>query len=100
MFVRILLCSVFSAIAFAQDTDTPSPASKPFQFTGAVDAFYSANLNHPASGVNQTRNFDTHGDWALDFASFSVQANGPKVGFRLDTGFGEMYKTMNLADTW
>jgi hypothetical protein len=100
MLARILLCSSFCAIAFAQDPDIPPPTAKPFQFTGAVDAFYSGNLNHPASGVNQVQNFDTHDGWALDFASLSVQANGAKFGFRLDTGFGEMYKTMNLADTW
>jgi len=58
------------------------------------------NLNHPASEANQLQNFDTHDGWALDLASFSVQANGAHFGFRLDTGFGEMYKTMNLADSW
>ena len=58
------------------------------------------NLNHPASGTNWLQNFDTHDRWALDLASFSVQANGAHFGFRLDTGFGEMYKTMNLADSW
>jgi hypothetical protein len=78
----------------------PPPAAKPFQFTGALDAFYSVNLNHPASEANQLQNFDTHDGWALDLASFSVQANGAHFGFRLDTGFGEMYKTMNLADSW
>jgi len=101
MLVRFLLCSSICVIASAQDTDaTTAPPVKPFQFTGALDAFYSGNLNHPASGVNQTRNFDTRDGWGLDFASFSVQANGAKFGFQLDTGFGEMYKTMNLADTW
>ena len=100
MLTRFLLCSLLCAGAFAQDADTPATAAKPFQFTGTVDAFYSLNLNHPASGMNQIRNFDTQDGWALDFASFSVQANGQKFGFRLDTGFGEMFKTMNLADSW
>jgi hypothetical protein len=58
------------------------------------------NLNHPASGANQLQNFDTQDGLALDFASFSVQANGEYFGFRLDTGFGDMYKTMNQADSW
>ena len=100
MLGRLVLCSYSCAIAFAQDADTAPPAAKSFQFTGAADAFYSLNLNHPASGVNQIRNFDTQDGWALGFASFSVQANGAKFGFRLDTGFGEMYKTMNLSDSW
>jgi hypothetical protein len=99
----LLLC----VYAWAQDPQIPAPASdaappaaKPFQFTGAVDAFYSANLNHPSAGANQLQNFDTRDGWALDFASLSVQANYTHLGFRLDTGFGEMYKTMNLADSW
>jgi hypothetical protein len=100
MLARFLLCSLLCGGALAQDADTPPPAAKPFQFTGAVDAFYSLNLNHPASSVNQIRNFDTNDGFGLDFASFSVQANGAHLGFRLDTGFGEMYKTMNLADSW
>lgn len=92
----LLLCLRVSA----QDPQASSPPTKAFQFTAALDAFSSVNLNHPASGANQLHNFDSQDGWALDFASFSVQANGPKFGFRLDTGYGEMYKTMNLADTW
>jgi hypothetical protein len=100
MLARFLLCSLFCACASAQATGTPPAEVSPFQFTGAVDAFYSLNLNQPASDVNQLRNFDTKDGFLLDFASFSIQANGPKFGFHLDTGFGEMYRTMNLADSW
>jgi hypothetical protein len=95
-----MLCSL-SASVFAQDIDPPAqPAARVFQFTAALDVLYSANLNHPASGANQLRNFDTQDGLLLDLASFSVQAAGAKFGFRLDTGFGEMFKTMNLADSW
>jgi hypothetical protein len=86
--------------AFAQTADPPPAERSPLQFTGVVDAFYSFNLNQPGSGINQLRNFDTKDGFTLSSASFSVQANGPRFGFRLDTGLGEMYKTMNLPDTW
>ena len=97
--LRFIPCLFLCACAWPQNQPESSPG-KSFQFTGALDAFYSGNLNHPLSGDNQLRNFDTQDGWTLDFASLSVRANGPKFGLRLDTGFGEMYKTMNLADTW
>ena len=100
MLAKISLCSLLWTCAFAQDSDPVAAPAKMFQFTGVVDAFYSLNLNHPASDANQIRNFDNNTGLALDAASFTVQANGARFGFRVDTGFGEMYKTMNLADSW
>ena len=35
----------------------------PIDFSGLVDAYYSLNFNHPASGNNQLRNFDTSANW-------------------------------------
>lgn len=88
------------AVLCAQDPDKSSPDAKSFQFTGAVDVFYSFNTNNPASGTNQLRNFDTKDSLALGFASVSIQENGPRFGFRADAGCGEMYNTLSLSDSW
>jgi hypothetical protein len=83
------------------EDDPPSPASgTPVKFTGILDAFYSQDLNHPASGLAQFRNFDSNQGFELNAAELSVERDGERFGFRLDAGYGEMFRIMNLADGW
>ena len=75
-------------------------AAAPLKFTGVVDAFYSDDRNHPASGFAQFRNFDGSQGFQLNAAELSVERDGERFGFRLDAGYGEMFRIMNLADGW
>jgi hypothetical protein len=98
---HLLLSGLTLALAalclHAQD-DAPPPAS--LKFTGILDTFYSQDLNHPASGLAQFRNFDWNQGFELNAAELSVERDGERFGFRLDAGYGEMFRIMNLADGW
>jgi hypothetical protein len=86
----------------AQDPAASEPAAvgTPIRFTGVVDAFYSGDLNQPASGLAEFRSFDEKQGLELNAAELSVVRDGPQFGFQLDAGYGEMFRIMNLADGW
>lgn len=95
----------------AQDSATPDAteagsARQPAGFfsglkiTAVLDAFYSANLNLPTPSPAQFRNFDSNQGLELNAAAVSVERQGSHFGFRLDTGFGEMFRIMSLPDPW
>ena len=42
---------------------TALPSAGPIKFSGLVDGYYSLNFNHPDSGVNTLRNFDTRANY-------------------------------------
>ena len=50
------------------------------EVSGLIDAYYSLNFNHPASGVNQSRNFDLKGNnISLNMAKMTLErAPAPK----------------------
>lgn len=103
MFARAFpLLAVFAVVQLAQDGTSPpaQPTQTPLKFTGVLDAFYSADLNDPASRQSQFRNFDWKQGWQLNAAELTLERNGPQFGFRLDGGYGEMFRIMNLADPW
>jgi len=92
---RLLLSGLILAFALArlqaQDPAPPAPSATPVKFTGILDAFYSEDLNHRASGLAQFRNFDWNQGFQLNAAEFSLERDGERCGFRLDAGYGEMF---------
>ena len=109
-FGAFFLASVFSV---AQQADAPAPPAKAneprkaeeatpnFKFTGVADAYASWNANRPSSGLNQIHNFDVNSNsWNLGSAAFSVEHEGKRFNFRVDTGFGDMNNTIVAADPW
>ena len=72
----------------------------PINFTGLIDGYYSANFNHPASRVNQLRNFDVKANqFSLNMAKVTLDHTPDPVGFRLDLGFGRAFDIVHGAET-
>lgn len=113
--MRLSLCPLFvslvvsSVAVFAQD---PAPAAQPaatppaapaapapptwsvgpIDFSGLVDGYYNFNFNHPASGINQTYNFDYQANqFSLNMAKLSMSHTADPVGFQVDFGFGKAF---------
>lgn len=84
----------------AQNEPTPPANPAPLKITGVLDAFYSADLNHPKSNLSQFHNFDWKQGLELNAAEVTVEREGDRFGFRLDAGYGEMFRIMNLPDPW
>ena len=78
----------------------PSTESPRFAVAATLDTFYSLDLNHPISNLNQFQNFDAREGLQLNAAEITLEQNGPRFGFHLDGGFGEMFRIMNLPDPW
>ena len=102
MFARTLalLATIAGALVAQDGAQAPSEERSPWQFTGVLDGFYSADLNDPALGLAEFRNFDWKQGWQLNAAEVTVERDGPRFGFRVDAGYGEMFRIMNLADPW
>lgn len=64
-----------------------------------VDGNYSLNFNHPASDVNQIRNFDTRANqFSLNQMKFTFEREADPVGFRVDVGFGKAFDIMHSTE--
>jgi len=104
MAIRLFALLGAIAVGLAGQDGTPPPEQPeqppPWKLTGVLDTFYSADMNRPASGLADFRNFDWSQGWELDAAEISVERDGPQFGFRMDGGYGEMFRIMNLADPW
>ena len=93
--------SIGAAATFGQDGGpAESNSSTPLRLTGVIDTFYSLDLNHPTTGLSQFRNFDWKQGLQLNAAELSLERDGPRFGFRLDAGYGETFRIMNLSDPW
>jgi hypothetical protein len=58
--------------------------------SGFVDAYYSKNINQPASRMNKLRNFDiAENQLSLGLGEIVLQKKAEPVGFRVDADFGE-----------
>lgn len=69
-------------------------------FSGVMDGYYSANLNHPSSRTNQLRNFDVNADqFSLNMTKVTAELPPAPVGFRLDMGFGEAFDLFNGGES-
>ncbi len=93
-----------TCLAFAQ---TPAPDPKPapqyalgpVEFSGLVDVYYSLAFNHPASRVNNLRNFDARANmFSLNMAKLEMQHAADPIGFRLDLGFGRAWDIFHVSE--
>lgn len=71
----------------------------PIEFSGLIDGYYSFNANHPASKVNNLRNFDARANsFSLNMAKLELQHGPDPVGFRMDVGFGRAFDIFHLTE--
>jgi len=96
----LALVVVAATILCAQDTAPATDGTPTLKFTGLIDTFYSADLNSPSSGRSEFRNFDWKQGLELNAAEATLEHDGPRFGFRIDGGYGEMFRIMNLTDPW
>ncbi len=77
----------------------PEPGFGRLSLSGLLDGYFSLGFNHPASGVNQLRNFDTRANqFAVNMGKLIVEyGNGP-FGLRFDFGGGHAFDMINGAD--
>ncbi len=81
------ICVLVSAFAAALHAEQLRVG--PVAFNGLIDAYYSVNLNHPASRANQLRNFDVTADrMSLSMAKLTVEHSPGPLGFHVDIGAG------------
>ncbi len=78
----------------------PEPGFGGFALSGLLDGYYSLNFNHPGSGINQLRNFDTRANqFGLNMAKITAEYGRGPFGMRLDVGAGRALDIVNGADT-
>jgi hypothetical protein len=92
---RLLVLTVCSSLT--------APAQQfaigPVQFSGLVDAYYSLNFDHPASGDNALRNFDFKANqFSLGMAKVTMEHGPDPIGFRLDLGFGKAFDVIHASE--
>jgi hypothetical protein len=114
----LLVSLVVSSVAvFAQDPAPQAPAAGapaaapaapappvwsvgPIDFSGLVDGYYNFNFNHPASGNNQTYNFDDQANqFSLNMAKLSMSHTADPVGFQVDFGFGKAFENIHTSES-
>lgn len=89
----------FHLTAAAAMAQSGAPAG-PIRFSGLIDAYYSFNLNHPASRTNQLRNFDVKANqFSLNMAKLTMERAPEPVGFRVDLGLGRAFELVHSAET-
>ncbi|MGA2327023.1 MAG: porin [Bryobacteraceae bacterium] len=108
----ISLLGLFACAALAQTPAPSQPAQEaaaapaapqsilgPVDLSGIVDVYYDLNLNHPASGDNQLRNFDIQANqFSLNMAKVTLSHDPDPFGFRVDFGFGRAFETIHSAE--
>ncbi len=58
--------------------------------SGVLDVYTDLNFNHPASGQNQLRNFDTQANqFSVNLVKMTIEHAADPIGFRLDLGAGK-----------
>jgi Putative beta-barrel porin-2, OmpL-like. bbp2 len=78
---------------------TALPSAGPIKFSGLVDGYYSLNFNHPDSGVNTLRNFDTRANYpAINMGIIGAEMAPAPVGFKFQLGFGHAFDIFNGAE--
>jgi hypothetical protein len=92
-------------LASAQDAGTTpsSPATSPpaaaVEFSGLIDVYYNVNFNHPASRINQLRNFDVQANqFDLNMVKLALEHGADPVGFRLDLGVGRAFEVIHATE--
>ncbi len=97
----LVLCA--ARLAQAQpdaDGKLPEWNAGPFKVSGLVDVYYGYNFNHPASHLNQLRNFDVKSnEFSLNMAEFTLEHLPDPLGLRVDVGFGRAFEIINASET-
>lgn len=97
--ISIAIFTGLTLPAMAQDDEPWTIGMGDIKMSGLVDAYYSYNLNHPASGFNTLRNFDSKANqFSLNMAEFSLYQDADPIGFRLDLGFGRAWDLFSAAE--
>jgi len=111
----VLVCLGLVGVAGAQVAAPAGPATQdspavdgngprewsvgPIRFSGLIDGYYSLNLNHPASRINQLRNFDVKANqFSLNMAKLVLEHEADPLGFRVDLGFGRAFDIIHGAE--
>lgn len=112
----LMLCLFVSATAAQTPAPEPAPSAQapapppeapaapksllgPIDLSGMLDVYADFNFNHPASGLNQLRNFDMKGNqFSLNMVKLTVSHDPDPVGFRLDLGTGRTFDTIRSTD--
>ncbi len=97
LYTALVACLALPAAA--QNTDLSIGDIK---VTGLVDGYYSFNFNHPASGYNTLRNFESKAEqFSLNMAELSLHkdtSDDDVIGFRVDLGFGRAWDIFHATD--
>jgi Putative beta-barrel porin-2, OmpL-like. bbp2 len=81
------------------DPQPDKPAAALINYGGILDAYYSFNNNHPASGFNTLRNFEVKSNqFSLNMAKISLSHAPDPVGFTFDLGFGRAWQIFHATD--
>jgi hypothetical protein len=71
----------------------------PINFSGAVDAYYGVNFNHPASMTSGLYNFnDKTNQFNLSLLKVALSHDADPVGFRVDLGYGRTMELVSCCD--
>jgi len=97
--IVLALSAVLPAQVQSETGDRPGWTLGPLKFAATMDVYYSLNFNHPGSGLNQLRNFDTEANqFSLNMAKFTVEHDPAPLGFRVDAGFGRAFEMINGSE--
>ena len=110
----LLTAALIATSAFGQDAPAPAQAPAPapaaapaappappwsiggIDFSGLIDAYYSFNPNHPASGTNGLYDFDNSAnEFSLNMLKLSMSHAVEPIGFQVDFGFGKAFDIIN-----
>lgn len=103
---RFFLAASLSAVPVLCQSPAPSnaagtPEQPLLDYSLSFDAYSETKLGGDFTSTNLLRNFDIESDrFELGAATLSVQLSKGQFGFHFDSGYGEMYKTMNASDPW
>jgi len=97
IYSKCLFLSLVGGLALAQTP--PDWTIGDVKINGLVDAYYSYNSNHPASGFNTLRNFESKANqFSFNMAELSLTHDADPIGFRLDLGFGRAWDIFHATD--
>lgn len=69
------------------------------RFSALLDGYYGLNFNHPASRLNQLRNFDAEaGQISLNLARLTAELEPAPLGLRVDVGFGKALDMIHAGE--
>lgn len=88
-----------AAPAAPQGAAPPTWSVGPINFSGAIDAYYGVNFNHPATMANNLYNFnDKANQFNLSLLKVAMSHDADPVGFRVDLGYGRTMELVNCCD--